>query len=153
MTPCSTAHQAPLSMGFSRQEYWSGLPFPFPGDLPNPGFAPASPVWAGGFFTTEPPEKPNYTYCGFNKKLIYIRMEGRNEMVWIKIYIFWKCWKKVLKWERVTYLDTGTEAYTGMVTWLPGTVGISWGSTVQEPGFLSGLLLQFDFQSVLLSIN
>jgi len=51
----TVAHQAPLSMGFSRQEYWSGLPFP-PGDLPNPGIEPASPVSpAGGFFTAEPP--------------------------------------------------------------------------------------------------
>ena len=39
----TVAHQAPLSMGFSRQEYWSGLPFPFPGDLPNPGIEPRSP--------------------------------------------------------------------------------------------------------------
>ena len=44
-TPWSVAHQAPLSMGFSRQEYWSGLPFPSPGDLPDPGTEPGSPVW------------------------------------------------------------------------------------------------------------
>ena len=53
--------QAPLSMEFSRQEYWSGLPSPAPGDLPNPGIepmSPVSPVLAGGFFTTEPPGKP-----------------------------------------------------------------------------------------------
>ena len=48
----------PLSMEFSRQEYWSGLPFPALGDLPNPGIQPVSPVLAGGFFTTEPPGKP-----------------------------------------------------------------------------------------------
>ena len=51
----TVAHQAPLSMGFSRQEYWSELPFPSPGDLPNPGIEPASlvsPALAGGFFTT-----------------------------------------------------------------------------------------------------
>ena len=47
------AHQAPLTMGFSNQEYWTGLPFPFPGDLPQPGIKPASPALAGGFFTTE----------------------------------------------------------------------------------------------------
>ena len=41
-TPWSVAHQVPLSMGFPRQEYWSGLPFPFPGDLPDPGTEPAS---------------------------------------------------------------------------------------------------------------
>ena len=43
-TPWAVAHQAPLSMGFSRQEYWSGLPFPSPGDLPNPGIEPGSPA-------------------------------------------------------------------------------------------------------------
>ena len=54
-TPGTIAHQAPLSMGFPRQEYWSRLPFPSPGDLSNPGIEPASPALAGGFFTTEPP--------------------------------------------------------------------------------------------------
>jgi len=44
-------------MGFSKQEYWSGLPFPSPGDLPDPGIEPASPELAGRFFTTEPSEK------------------------------------------------------------------------------------------------
>ena len=60
-TPLTIAHQAPLSMEFSRQEYWSGLPFPSPGDLQDPGTEPislASPALAGGFFTTEPPGKP-----------------------------------------------------------------------------------------------
>ena len=57
----SVVCQAPLSMEFSRQEYWSGLTFPPPEDLPNPGIKPASPVdpaLAGRFFTTEPPGKP-----------------------------------------------------------------------------------------------
>ena len=60
-TPWTVAHQAPLSMGFFRQEYWSRLPLPTPGDLPNPGIepvSPASPALAGGFFTTEPSGKP-----------------------------------------------------------------------------------------------
>ena len=52
VTPWTVARQVPLSMEFSRQEYWSGLPFPSPGDLPNPGIEPASPAWAGGFFYT-----------------------------------------------------------------------------------------------------
>ena len=50
--------QGPLSMGLSRQEYWSGLPFPPPGDIPKPGMEPSSPALADGFFTTEPPGKP-----------------------------------------------------------------------------------------------
>ena len=56
----TVACQAPLSMGFPRQEYWSGLPFPSSGNLPDPGIEPmstASPALAGGFFTTEPPGK------------------------------------------------------------------------------------------------
>ena len=54
-TPWTVAGQAPLSMGFSRQECWSGLPCPSPGDLPDPGIKPESlmsPILAGGFFTT-----------------------------------------------------------------------------------------------------
>ena len=46
-------------MGFLRQEYWSGLPFPSPGDLSDPGIEPVSPALAGGFFTAEPPGKPS----------------------------------------------------------------------------------------------
>ena len=49
---------ASLSMGFSRQEHWSGLPFPSPWDLPDPGMEPTSPPLAGRFFTTAPPGKP-----------------------------------------------------------------------------------------------
>ena len=49
-------------MGFPRQEYWCGLPFPFPEDLPDPGIEPASLELTGRFLTTEPPGKPNVTY-------------------------------------------------------------------------------------------
>ena len=49
VTPWTVVHQAPLSTGFPRQEYWSGYPFPSPGDLPNPGIGPTSPALAGGF--------------------------------------------------------------------------------------------------------
>ena len=58
VTLWTVAHQAPLSMEFSRQECWSQLPFPTPGDLPDPGVEPKSPALAGGFCTTEPPGKP-----------------------------------------------------------------------------------------------
>ena len=60
-TPLIVAIQAPLFMGFPRQEYWSVLPFPSPGDLSDPGMEPVSPVLAGGFFTIEPPGKPDKT--------------------------------------------------------------------------------------------
>ena len=61
LTPWTVACQAPLSMEFSRQEHWSGLPFPPPGDLPILGIEPTSltsTALAGGFFTTAPPGKP-----------------------------------------------------------------------------------------------
>ena len=57
-TPWTVAHQAPLSMGFSRQEYWSGLPFPSPGDLSNSGIEPGSPALQADALSSEPPGKP-----------------------------------------------------------------------------------------------
>ena len=69
MTPWTVVHLAPLSKGFSRQEYWSGLPCPPPGDLPDPGTEPnslMSPALAGGFFTTSATRKPvDYAYLGY----------------------------------------------------------------------------------------
>ena len=59
VSPWTVAHQAPLSMGLYRQEHWSGLPLPSPGDLPDLGIEPRSPALADGFFTAEPPGKPN----------------------------------------------------------------------------------------------
>ena len=58
VTPLTVAHQAPQSIGFSRQKYWSGLPFPFPGDLPNPGIKPRSPALQANSLLTELPGKP-----------------------------------------------------------------------------------------------
>ena len=58
MTPWSIACKVPLSVRLPRQKYWSGLPFPSPGDLPNPEIKLGSPALTGEFFTTEPPGKP-----------------------------------------------------------------------------------------------
>ena len=58
MTLWTVAHQVPLSMKFSRQDYWGRLPFPSPGDPPDPGIVPGSPVFAGGLFTAEPSGTP-----------------------------------------------------------------------------------------------
>jgi len=63
VTPWTVDHQAPLCTWFSRQKYWGGLPFPSPGDLPNPGIEPVSPLLTGGFFTSEPLEKPTLSWC------------------------------------------------------------------------------------------
>ena len=61
VTPGTVAPQVPLSMGFSRQEYWSGLPFPSPGDLHNPGTEPRCPVLQADSLPSEPPTEPKQT--------------------------------------------------------------------------------------------
>ena len=80
-TPWTVVLQAPLSMGLSKQEYWSGLLFPSPGDLTNPGMESpflVSPALAGGFFTTEPPGKPLYKSTIFQYKIIIFK--GKVQM-------------------------------------------------------------------------
>ena len=76
LTPQTVACQAPLSTEFSRQEYWSGLPFPAPGDLPESGIKPASPVspdLAGRFFTTESWGKPS-----LEMRILFLRGVGHD---------------------------------------------------------------------------
>ena len=78
VTPRTLAHQAPLSMGFSRQEYWSRLPFSPPGDPPNPGIkleSPASPALADRVLTAEPPGKLQLLYMESvtSKPIVYSR--------------------------------------------------------------------------------
>ena len=68
-TPCTVARQALLSLGFSRQEFWNGLPFPSPEDLLNLGIKPKSPVLEGRFFTTVPPGKPCTCICSSDSTL------------------------------------------------------------------------------------
>ena len=87
-TPWIVAHQLLLSMGFPRQEYWSGLPFPSPGDLPDPGMesvSPATPTLAGRFFTTESPGSP-YSFTGLPKMLAWVfpldGMEKPEQTFW-----------------------------------------------------------------------
>ena len=66
-------------MGFSRQEHWSGLPLPSPGDLPDPGIEPASPELAGGFFTAEPPGKPFRQATPSLSPVIFITKNGDTQ--------------------------------------------------------------------------
>ena len=75
MTPWTITHQASLSMEFSRQEYRSGLPFPSPGDLPNPGIEPRSPALQADSLLSEPPGKPGDEYCNPHIQMIFITVE------------------------------------------------------------------------------
>ena len=82
--PRTGAHQDPLSMGFPRKEYRSGMPFPSPGDLPNPGTEPLSPILAGGFFTAKSPGKPHiYVYKSFSTMLDKGLRNYNNKKRWI----------------------------------------------------------------------
>ena len=121
---CTIAHQAPLSMGFSRQDYWNGLPFPPPGDLPDPGIEPVSSALAGGFFTTEPTERIFYpvpcliwgmTRCRWS--ILSLKDSHSEEEIDIKIIIRKQC--LVACW--------GSHRKKGMGIWPEGLREASWG--------------------------
>ena len=79
-TPQTVARQAPLSMGFPRQEYWSGLLFPSPGDLSNPGTEPVFPALAGGFFTTSVAwEAQMNEYVLYSNKILFTKRSGQED--------------------------------------------------------------------------
>ena len=78
VTPWTVAHQAPLSMGFSRHEYWSGLPFPSPGGLLNPGIKPRSPALQADALTSEPPGKPRDSISDSSERLLQIGSGGKS---------------------------------------------------------------------------
>ena len=73
-TPWTVAYQAPPPIGFSRQEYWSGLPFPSPGDLPDPGIEPGSPAFQADALISEPPGKPLYRVSILLKRIFFKRV-------------------------------------------------------------------------------
>ena len=77
MTPCTIACQAPQSMGFFRQEYWSGLPFPSPGDLPDPGIEPTSPAMQADSFLSEPPGNPSISRKEYLFKLMKCQLKKK----------------------------------------------------------------------------
>ena len=82
-TSWTVAHQGPLSIGFPRQEYWSGLPFSPPGDLPDPGVETASPALVRRFFPTESPGKPvNFRDKEVNIHLILVAVHRVTPQVW-----------------------------------------------------------------------
>ena len=83
LTPWAVALQVSSSMGVPRQEYWSGLPFPSPGDLPNPGIKLRAPGLANKFFTAEP---TGYTEKIFTSLVIGIKNNMRNSLHFISKY-------------------------------------------------------------------
>ena len=109
-TPWIVGHQAPPSMWFPRQEYWSGLPFPSPGDLPDPGIEPESPTLQADALTYEPPGKPsrnevvsknqNWTLNSWG-----LHSSGGDKQIVLKS--LWKCWQGLStygKWYKGVYM-------------------------------------------------
>ena len=93
-TPETVARQAPLSMGFSRQEYWSGLPFTSPGDLSNPGIEPASlasPALAGRCFTTAQPGKYWLLNANYLFKYLQIHIWAQQNMLLVIFRLLHVC--------------------------------------------------------------
>ena len=87
MTPWNVAYQASPSMGFSRQEYWNGLPFPSAGDLPDPGNEPRSPALEADALTSEPPGKSSdYTVEVTNRLKGLNMIERVPEELWMKVH-------------------------------------------------------------------
>ena len=78
-TPWTVAYLAPLSMGFSRQEYWSGLPFPSPGDLPYPGIEPGSPALQADSLPSKPPGNPKVG----RSRYYFTKMIGINPELYV----------------------------------------------------------------------
>ena len=138
VTPCIVAQQAPLSMGFPRQEYWSALQFPSPGGLFNTGIEPVSPTLAGRFFTAEPPGKP---YCfqkttdvslGPDRDRIEIEYGTSNDHAFRTAIRIWDC--SGLPYPRITiyckmYLYI---VYFGSSTGRTGHEQVVWASSLDS---------------------
>ena len=113
-TPCTITCQAPVSTGFPRQEYWSGLPFPSPGDLPDPGMETKSPVLA----VAEPPQKPapllseaqilnmNKMLSNSNERKYLSHFQGDGVKIYVYIYIYIISWDIWTEFGRFPYLET-----------------------------------------------
>ena len=91
VTPWIVAQQATMFMGFSRQEYWCGLPFPTPGDLPDTGIKPTplvSPTWVGRFFTTMPHSLMNFLKVSMYVKVIHLLSDIGKEFSRMSLPIY-----------------------------------------------------------------
>ena len=93
-TPWSVAGQAPLSIGFLRQEYCSGLPFPSPGYLPNPGIEPGSSALQADFLSYEPPGKPRAHLEKETKVEARFRTAGRLPLLGERVHIYLHLWPR-----------------------------------------------------------
>ena len=118
-TPWTVACQAPLSMTFSRQEYWGGLLFSSPGDLPNPGIKPASPALADGFFNTESSGQHTYKIVLYLMLLPYSLLQNTEYSslcytigpCWLSLYICFVTQSRLTLCNPMDYIPSGPSVY------------------------------------------
>ena len=109
VTPWNVAYQAPQSMEFSRQEYWSGLPFPSPGPLPDPGIKSGSPALQAGALPSEPPGKPNTKKrCPFHHRGLECR-SWKSKYTWSSRQV----WSWNAEWSRTKAKRVWPREHTG----------------------------------------
>ena len=149
VTPWTVAHQAPLSMGFSRPEYWSGLPFPPPGDLPDPGMEPRSPTLQADSLPAMPQAtmscQQNYEYAHhiYHQRRVWAEPAGPADPVvsFVSIRKHWRllpraghqtCGSQTLffccfvfcffiRWDYFSFFSSFSFLYFGRATWLMGS--------------------------------
>ena len=136
-TPWTAAYQAPPSMGFSRQEYWSGLPFPYPGDLPDPGIEPRSSTLQADALTSDPPGITEPTPCARHCYRYFMNITSLNSynphhggdvvmiLMMLRIFNVWGNWgtRKLCKLLKVNatkwWSQAGTPGRIHPVSWVP----------------------------------
>ena len=137
-TPWTVAWHVPLSMEFSRQEYWTGLPFPTPEDLPDPEIEPTSLALAGGFFTTMPLGKPPCLgHANKQKQIIGVGGDS-NILPWLSLLITVNA---VLSYRHVFYEETSVLfldlencfSWQNPQNWEPWTANLSFVLAVYQP--------------------
>ena len=150
VTPWTIAHQALLSMGFSRHKYWGGVPFSSPGDLPETGIEPASSTLACRFFTTEPPEKPiKWHVCLCAQLLNHVQLVAAPRTVAHQASLPMELARQE-NWSRLPFLtpedlpDPGIEPaslvspalagsfFTTRATWKPFNISLLWFFALQS---------------------
>ena len=123
-TPWTIAHQVPLSMEFSRQEYWSGLV----GDLPDPGINPLSPALAGRFFTAEPPGKLISDYSPTGQKNHHNNFKKHGDILRKTFHIHSMLFRKMIVGQYVLYIHCSVNPWTSQISNCLGTAAVecSW---------------------------
>ena len=138
MTPWTVVHQAPLSMGFSRHDYWSGLPLPSPVDLPNPGIEPGSPALQADSLPTEPPTSWYFSPFAASPTTLFILTQFS---VWNKAQfqhypnqLFFEEWqaRKWLAFQVSATQQPSERGGLGLLTFNPGSLA----QAVHQPGTL-----------------